>query len=292
MPSILVKAAEKAASQPPILSLSCRSLAVLGDTHGYPQATRFFLEELSEESDCMVILGDTVDRGPASVENLELIAGAMVEYDNIYLLRGNHESLFMNKWYGFYDEALEKRGKKYLVEANELYINLPVAAVWRELFLAHGGIPCKACRNLPELPFGLVELQEHLSGVKGTPRASEPSDPVMFQLLWNDPDPDLDWFSPSIRGGNSFYYGFRAWRSFLEANGLYAIVRAHETVDGAIVYTGSRGTINMLRHKTPLRLERIRGSVITVFSSFYHGMRAAALRVDNGLVEAVKIPRP
>lgn len=287
----LRKAIERVTGEPPVLGLNCDSVAVLGDTHGYTAPTEWFLKRYLDHAGCLVVLGDVVDRGSRGVENLEMIAGAIAEYSHVYLLRGNHESLEMNRWYGFYEEALEKRGQEYLDLVQELYRNLPVAAVWRGVFMVHGGIPCRTCLNEPEPPIALEEIWERTAAVKGTPRADLPEDEVMFQLLWNDPSLDIDWFSPSIRGPGAYYYGVKAWGSFIEANGLDIIVRAHETVDGALVYTRSGNMIHPLRYGRPLNIKGVSGSVITVFSSFYHGMRAASLYIDADTIIVEEIPR-
>ncbi|MCE4628624.1 MAG: metallophosphoesterase [Desulfurococcales archaeon] len=284
-------AIERVAGEPPVLGLSCDSIAILGDTHGYTMPMEWFLRRYLDTAGCLVVLGDVVDRGSRGVENLELIASTLAEQSHVYLLRGNHESLEMNKWYGFYEEALSKRGREYLELVRELYRNLPVAAVWREVFMVHGGIPCRACLNEPEPPVMIEEIAGRAASIKGKPEADLPSDEIVFQLLWNDPSLDIDWFSPSIRGSGAYYYGVKAWASFLEANGLGLIVRAHETVDGAIIYTRSGSMIRPLRHGKPLSIGGVRGSVITVFSSFYHGMRAASLYISDNTLVVEEIPR-
>ncbi len=292
---LLVGAIEKFRAQPPILYPRCGSIAVLGDTHGYDHVTRWFVGEFGGRVDCLFILGDLVDRGPRSLENLVAALKFFLERDDLYIIRGNHESVLMNRWYGFLDElALKLGGEEYrdiLSLVSTLYTEMPYAAVAQDIFLVHGGIPCRRCLNKPEPPFTLEELGQRLRGVKGRKEAAVPSDSVAMQLLWNDPDPGLEWFSPNIRGPGTFYYGIEAWRSFLRENDLGLIIRAHEKVNGALIYTGSGGQINPLRYKTPLRVERLRGSVVTVFSSLYHGMEGAAVVVDKGFLHAYEVPR-
>ncbi len=296
--TILRRAIERLQDEPPILPLSrCKSLAVLGDTHGYVSVTRWFIEQF-RNYDCKIMLGDLVDRGSHGVENLELAASMLAEDSGFYIIRGNHESIEMNKYYGFMDEALRKRGREYLNIVEELYRNLPFAALYGEILLVHGGIPCRQCLNRPEEPISIEEIEATLSNVKGTERASLPLDTLAFQLLWNDPSIDIDWFSPSIRGPGAYYYGPRSWVSFMNYNGLFMIIRAHETVDGAIMYTGNGTMIELLKYVRrylpdgykEIGINRFRHSVITVFSSLYHGKSAAALAIEGDMLRVVSYP--
>ncbi len=283
---ILKAAIDKLSQQPALLDLKCGTLAVLGDTHGYPEVTEWFLRE-TREFDCRIILGDLVDRGPRGVENLELVLNEIVETSNTFLLRGNHESILMNRYYGFMSEALEKRGREYLDLVRELYRVIPFAAISYKhgIFLVHGGIPCRLCHGGEEDPVSIEEISYVGSTVKGKSEADEPSNPLLFQLLWNDPDPLIDWFSPNIRGEGTFYYGVAAWSLFLTANMLSLIIRAHETVNGVLVYRSDRSSISKPRE--PLALSSLENSVITVFSSLYHGKSSGALLIREGLLEPI-----
>ena len=291
----LSRAIEILAGMPAVLDLSsCSEFAVLGDTHGYVEVTEWFLKKFGDR-ECLVILGDLVDRGSHGVENLELVARELAERSNLYVIRGNHESPMMNEWYGFKEEALRKRGRGFLEEAARLFANMPLAGVGLGAFFVHGGIPCRACLNRPEPPFRLDELSDILGRVKGTSRALEPSDPVAFQVLWNDPSVDIEWWSPNIRGPGTYYYGPEAWRAFLTFNSLVLIIRAHETVDGAILYTRGGNLVELLHYqklaRAPFPIERALGGVVTVFSSLYHGMRAAALLYTATGLEAIVYSR-
>ena len=283
---LLEKAIEVLSGRPGLLDLKCETLAVLGDTHGYPEVTRWFLNA-TRDFDCRAILGDLVDRGPMGVENLELVLSELIESSNLFLIRGNHESILMNRYYGFLAEASMKRDRSYLERVRELYRVIPVAAVAgrQGIFLVHGGIPCRSCHGGPEPPVSIEEIASAASRVKGGEAADEPSDPLVFQLLWNDPDPYIDWFSPNIRGEGTFYYGVSAWSSFLSSNMLSLLVRAHESIDGVLVYKSDRSSVT--RPTKPLELSQLENAVITVFSSLYHGKSSGALLVRDGLVEPI-----
>jgi hypothetical protein len=64
----------------------------VGDTHGDVEATRRVLDTYFKPGYTLVFLGDYVDRGPASRENISLLLNAKLEVpDRLFLLMGNHE---------------------------------------------------------------------------------------------------------------------------------------------------------------------------------------------------------
>ena len=65
----------------------------MGDTHGDLEATREVLARYSAPNVAVVFLGDTVDRGPQSAENLARILTAVAaDPERTTLLMGNHEA--------------------------------------------------------------------------------------------------------------------------------------------------------------------------------------------------------
>lgn len=282
-PRVLEDAVEVLEKTPPVLRLEGDRFLLVGDTHGYPEVSEWALKTYEENNvDHIVFMGDYVDRGPRGVENLELLLGRMVaDPQHVHLLRGNHESLFMNYYYGFREEAVSKRGSAYLDMVERIYRLLPYVALLPEgVYVVHGGIPCRRCGYRPEDPIGLGEIEHVLVEIKGGDEASEPSNPIAMQLLWNDPRGNIEWFMPSPRGPGIYLYGREAWRSFLEANNLSLIVRAHEVVDAIHVWLSDGGQLRGLQHGYELELEKLEKGVVTVFSSLYHGAGAGALLYD------------
>src|SRR6266568_53635 len=81
----------------------------VGDTHGAIDVTQTVIDKFFDDADLIVFLGDYVDRGSKSLENLGLIASTLLEDPHrTIMLRGNHESPLTNPYYGFTDEVTEK----------------------------------------------------------------------------------------------------------------------------------------------------------------------------------------
>ena len=80
------------------------SATVVGDIHGQFHDLMFALD-LKPQQDTWIFLGDYVDRGYHSVETLcYLLCMKLHKPDNVFLLRGNHETRSITQIYGFYDE--------------------------------------------------------------------------------------------------------------------------------------------------------------------------------------------
>lgn len=95
-----------------------------------------------------VFLGDYVDRGNHSLETITLLMALKVKFpDSIFLLRGNHEDIWINKNFGFSDEC-EKRlsentdfPESVFSKINNFFEYLPLAALIDDTILCiHGGI--------------------------------------------------------------------------------------------------------------------------------------------------------
>ncbi|MCP3424814.1 metallophosphoesterase [Rothia sp. AR01] len=81
----------------------------VSDIHGYPDALRAALDLVDLEGDPgarLVLLGDYVDRGPASAEVLEIVRRLQLEFpERVTALLGNHEEWLL-EWLDGDDEDL------------------------------------------------------------------------------------------------------------------------------------------------------------------------------------------
>jgi protein phosphatase len=223
----------------PILSLDpvfltlTGSFVVVGDIHGniidllrifgtvgYPPNTRY------------LFLGDYVDRGRYAIEVLTLLYSLKVLFPtDLYLLRGNHESLPMTTVYGFEAECLRRAAKSAHVTFTATFKHLPLACVLNSsVFCVHGGIS-------PVLGF-----VGELSALAKAARISRGG--LIADLLWGDPQSeDSGWTGG--RKGFAHNFGIGALGGFLARNGLRLMIRAHLTIFSSSDYCrlGNTGAV-------------------------------------------------
>ncbi|MFX1325707.1 MAG: metallophosphoesterase [Promethearchaeota archaeon] len=195
---------------------------VIGDIHGNLK-TLLRLNEIIEErgSDLVIFLGDIVDRGPKQLECLLFVLILKILNSKKYfLLRGNHETVEMNQYYGFFEDFINNFRDYYKFnDVLGVYNTLPICAVINNLILCiHGGIPQDN------------EILKKLKGIK-TKDISLISNLVsesIYQIMWNDPKEKLGGFSDSFRGLGIKFFGEDSFERFIDFNNLKSIIRAHE----------------------------------------------------------------
>ncbi|MEM1511357.1 MAG: metallophosphoesterase [Candidatus Jordarchaeales archaeon] len=213
----LIHEASKAMEgEAPYLEAEGERVIFVGDTHGdLPSTIAAVKKFFSSKYDLLVFLGDYVDRGSEQVGNMNYVLSLKLEYpDRVILLRGNHETPLANQYYGF----IEAVSRKYSPSLYEAYVSifslLPYACLLNEEILClHGGI---------------AKELERLSQLRILPREEDVSDPVAFQVLWNDPQEGIRGFSPSPRGPGIYVFGEDVFTDFADRNGVEVMVRAHE----------------------------------------------------------------
>eukprot|EP01138_Halocafeteria_seosinensis_P015381 gb/GECG01015698.1/.p1 GENE.gb/GECG01015698.1/~~gb/GECG01015698.1/.p1 ORF type:complete len:526 (+),score=77.20 gb/GECG01015698.1/:1-1578(+) len=195
-------------------------ITVCGDTHGqyYDLLNIFEMNGLPSENNVYLFNGDFVDRGSFSVENvMTLFAWKLVYPEHVILTRGNHETVSMNKVYGFEGEVKHKLDSSLMELFTEVFQALPLAAcINNKAFVVHGGLMSKDGTTLDE--------------IRNIRRFMEPPETgLMSDLMWSDPQPFAG-RGPSKRGvGLSF--GPDITKKFLEDNNLELLIRSHEVKD-------------------------------------------------------------
>ncbi|PXF47317.1 Serine/threonine-protein phosphatase 5 [Gracilariopsis chorda] len=203
------------------------SITVCGDVHGqyYDLANGIFERNgLPSAKNPYLFNGDFVDRGSFSVEViLTLLAIKVWCPDAVHLTRGNHESLNMNRIYGFEGEVRVKYTETIFTLFSETFQSLPLAYILdgtsasdgRKAFVVHGGLFSKD---------GVT-----IADINALNRKCEPDSGLMAEMLWSDPQEENGW-GPSKRGiGVAF--GPDVTQRFLDLNGLDIVVRSHEMKD-------------------------------------------------------------
>jgi len=220
-------------------------ITVCGDTHGqfYDLLNIFEVGGLPSEENPYLFNGDYVDRGSFSAEvALTLIAWKVVYPNHMHLHRGNHETINMNKVYGFEGEIKAKYGDKAFTMFTEVFNVLPIAScIAGKVLVLHGGL--------------FTQTDVTLDDIAAVERDRQPPDEgIMCDALWADPQVLPRYSSSSLlscvlelpsssapldrlqdalgRGpskrGVGLAFGPDVTKDFLDRNGLQMIVRSHE----------------------------------------------------------------
>lgn len=204
-------------SQPTVLDLQ-PPLTIVGDIHGqYHDLLRIFDQNQYPPKTNYLFLGDYVDRGCQSIETVCLLFAYKIQYpENFFLLRGNHECAYVNRQFGFYDECAQRFHRSLWRTFGKVFECLPMAAIIDgRIFCVHGGIS-------PSL--------KSIDDIRAIERPLDvPDSGFLCDLLWADPDPDLDGWEESERG-TSFRFGLGPLEDFLKTWDFDLVCRAHEVV--------------------------------------------------------------
>jgi len=190
---------------------------VCGDTHGqfYDLRNIFEINGYPSEDNPYLFNGDFVDRGSFSIEVvLTLFAFKLALPNHFHLSRGNHETINMNKMYGFEGEAKHKYNGQMADFFTEVYNWLPLChVIHNKVFVVHGGLFSRDGVTLDE--------------IKQVDRNMQPPEHgLMTEMLWSDPQPQMG-RSPSKRGTGT-QFGPDVTEDFLKTNGLELLIRSHE----------------------------------------------------------------
>lgn len=195
-------------AEPAVLRIDADPVMIIGDIHGDLQALEFVIGK-RKELNCknVLFLGDYVDRGPQGTEVLiRLFRLKLEDPEHIFLLRGNHETVDMNLYYGFFEEI--GLDQEFLLRISRTYDKMPIAVVLSgHTFCVHGGI----------------------NGT-GSIDSIRKEEAFAFPYLWNDPSkrPGL---TASIRGSTVKEFGPDIVDGFLETNNLKRIIRGHTALE-------------------------------------------------------------
>eukprot|EP00123_Amoebidium_parasiticum_P015548 comp23027_c0_seq1/m.36795 comp23027_c0_seq1/g.36795 ORF comp23027_c0_seq1/g.36795 comp23027_c0_seq1/m.36795 type:complete len:493 (-) comp23027_c0_seq1:71-1549(-) len=217
---ILVRIKQYFEKQPSLVDVPVgkgQKFTICGDIHGqfYDLLHIFDINGLPSETNPYLFNGDFVDRGSFSFEVILLLFSYKLLYPNhFFMARGNHESVNMNKMYGFDGEAKTK-GSDTMVELfHEVFRTLPLAhCVAGKILAVHGGLFSKDGVTLDD--------------IRKVDRFREPPDSgLMCEMLWADPMP-VKGRAPSKRGVG-LHFGPDVTEAFCANNNLDYVVRSHE----------------------------------------------------------------
>lgn len=231
-------------SEPNLLEID-KKCYIFGDIHGQFYDLISILDKFDFENDTLLFLGDYVDRGLFSVETYLYLILLKSHYpNNIYLLRGNHESEKMTNYFTFKAECEYKYGDGIYELFLRSFNMLPMAAlVQGKAFCAHGGIS-PLLKNLK-----IINTINRFEEVKYTG--------LFCDLLWSDPHEFYDlcigksWEANEKRRC-SYKFNYEDVKNFLNLTNTSMIIRAHEVQEeGYKLFKAYRGY----------------NSVVTIFSA-------------------------
>jgi len=154
-------------NEPRLVSLPDRGKAIfVGDTHGDIDAAKKVTEKYLNDENIVVFLGDYVDRGDYSQENLIHLLSLKIQYPrNLILLMGNHEGFLVKEFYpaNFWLELSQEKREMF----NRIFMHFPFAVHSANGVLGlHGALPD-------------LERLEDINNVK-------PGDGFWNQIVWGD----------------------------------------------------------------------------------------------------------
>lgn len=248
-------------------------LFIVGDLHGsfYELIGIFRRTGLPDIDNIYLFNGDLIDRGSWSCEILILLLTlSYLRPGSVFINRGNHESEYCSKQYGFQQELSYKYSKKLIPIVLNFFRSLPLAT---KLILPYTSITqgvgndssCQGCQVYHPSSssgnyYGSTTSFTESSSLNGVRRKSifivhaglptrgnvtiaeinkvdrfrEPSGMIMEQLLWSDPQ-DENGTAPSLRKF-SYLYGPDITQEFLKTNHFSYVIRSHEVADGHQIY--------------------------------------------------------
>jgi protein phosphatase len=201
-------------SEPTMLRLD-PGLAIVGDLHGnVDDLLRIFERLRYPPSTRYLFLGDYIDRGLYGTEVIMLLFAMKLKYpQHIYMLRGNHETESLTRFYGFHREIVGKYSESVYRAVITAFSSLPLCAVvGGRVFCVHGGIS-PLLRDVAQIEQMAKPKDFSLSG-------------IVTDMVWSDPSAAAAHFEPNPRGCG-YLFGPTALTDFLNLNKFELLVRSH-----------------------------------------------------------------
>jgi len=217
---------------------------ICGDIHGQYSDLLQIFNKLGYPSskNRYMFLGDYVDRGQRSIEVVCLLFCFKILYHNdVFLLRGNHETADVSRVYGFHDECKRRGSIKLWKHFVDVFNVMPVAAT---VGLAPPEDPVILCMH-----GGLSPFLNDYRDINKIKRPTEVSDEgILCDLLWSDPETEgptfLQGWHPNDRGV-SYLFCRDVLHKFLKDNKLEMICRAHQVVEDGYEFYGNRELVTI-----------------------------------------------
>ena len=158
---LLNEAENRFSSEAKLIQLESGTVIFVGDTHGDLEATEKIIHRYLKSENKLVFLGDYVDRGPASMENINFLLQQKIEHpDSLYLLMGNHEGYALVSFHpaDFWERLDAQLRQRY----SEVLSTLPLAVSTPNGIIAlHGALPdVSGLEDISRIKLGSTEWHQ------------------------------------------------------------------------------------------------------------------------------------
>jgi diadenosine tetraphosphatase ApaH/serine/threonine PP2A family protein phosphatase len=216
------------------------SIKTIGDTHGSTDLLEILNSLTLDDDHHVIIMGDLVDRGRFSLENMLLVLFLKLRFPAyVHVLRGNHEDENICSSYGtcgFKYECQQKIRSKFQVYWKRLmdfFAYMPLACIANGYFYVHGGLPMGKGGKILDFPtVNTIDRKKY----RTLPSPIDDLSQCFVQMLWGDPSEN---FGTSARGGDTYVFSAENTKQFFEVYkefNIMCVIRAHEVQqDGYVV---------------------------------------------------------
>ena len=242
---------------------------ICGDTHGqFNDLLRLFEFGGRPPETNYLFLGDYVDRGKNSVETMCLLLAYKIKYPkNVFLLRGNHESELINHVYGFYDECRRRYNIKTYKLFSDCFNWLPISAIVDDKILCmHGGLS-------PEL----VSLDRIRKIVRPT---EVPDKGILCDLLWSDPDKNVDGWGSNERGVSVTFNEGIVYK-IVEDLDIDLVCRAHQVVERGFEFFADKKLVTVFSAPNYCNQFDNAGAMMLVDENLVCGFKILVPKIKN-----------
>ncbi len=175
-----------------------KNVIFVGDTHGDLEASQKIIKNYLKPDNKIVFLGDYVDRGPQSKENLDYLLEQKEKFPNqIYLCGGNHEGHHILEFSpaDFWENLNEDEYRKY----TEIVEKFPLVVVVRNIIALHGALPdVEDLKEINRIKLG----SERWLQITWGDFVEEPGKFLGFNPMTGRPQFGRDWFSNLMKKFN------------------------------------------------------------------------------------------
>ena len=192
-------------------------VTIIGDLHGQFFDLLQFIDLGDFPSNTQYLfLGNYINKGKNSVETLTLLLAYKVRFpEQVWLLRGNHETLEMARSQGFFHECASKYSQEMWSKFITVFKYLPIAAIVSDrIFCVHSG---------------LSPLLNDLSQISQLKKPMDVGDSgLVHDLLSSQPSKANNGFCETEKGVS---YGMDVVDEFLKKYGFDLMIRGNQLVD-------------------------------------------------------------